>query len=263
MPLPVVFNLSSSLRVRGSGKRKKKKVLFLLRPCPCQPEGSQAKLMLTRRVPAINARFTLGNSSCLFLLSWAQRKIAVTHNLGAVPWSFLGGQEWRHQGLRTDCVLGKQWVGLYAAKLVGCWGPRLGGGVGFHYPVRNLVKSWIRLNLFVHLVRSFCSLSLRCVLQISVTPGKKEIWVKEPGSSTWLVTSQLIEKFNSGRDATRPEWKRNRACWRSEQENRRSCHPGVKKLCGAWKIYHLLNLSLKVTIFFCCLSWGLGSSPAG
>ena len=52
---------------------------------------------------------------------------------------------------------------------------RLGGGVGFHYPVRNLVKSWIRLNLFVHLVRSFCSLSLRCVLQISVTPGKKEI----------------------------------------------------------------------------------------
>ena len=136
--------------------------------------------------------------------------------------------------------------------------PLLGGGVGFHYPVRNLVKSWIWLNLFVHLVRSFCSLSLRCVLQISVTPGKKETWVKGPGSFTWLVTSQLIEKFNSGRGATRPERKRNRACWCPEQESRRSCHPWVKKLHGAWKIYHLLYLSLKVTILFAVYleAWG-------
>lgn len=76
-PLPVVFNLSSGLRVRRSRKRRKK-VMFLARPCPTSPEGSHTELTRAHRVPITNAGFMLANSSCLSLVSWAQKRSQLT-----------------------------------------------------------------------------------------------------------------------------------------------------------------------------------------
>lgn len=166
--------------------------------------------------------------SCLLLLSWAQRKIAAhSYNLGAA--SFSPSQKGCASigDLEQSVSLGRRGWDFTFSKWV-AWDPLLPrgrGGVWFHYPVGNLVKSWIWLNLFAQLVRSFCSLSLQCVLQISVTPGKKEMCVTELGSATSPVTSRRLEKFNSGRDAKRPNRKRNWAYRCSEQENRRSYQP--------------------------------------
>lgn len=201
--------------------KKKKKVVF-----PPNPGVSQAKL--TRGIPCLlqNACFILGNSLPFTLFILGSKKDR--SSLLQLRYSFLPFFACKSDGIGDL----EQSVSL----------ERSGWGFTFSRLVReppSRGRSLLSLSSWkpgeIMDTRSFCSLSLQCVLQISVTPEKKEIWVKEQGSSTCLETTQLIEKFNSGRDARRPKRKRNWACRCSEQENRRSYHPQVKKLCGAGK----------------------------
>lgn len=172
--------------------------------------------------------------SHLLFSPWVRRRIAAHfYNLGAASCSFLCARV-KPWGFRTKCILGKKWVGFCEPSRLGRERPSRG---------RSLISlySW-KPGEIMYTTESFCSARevflffvLQCVQQISVTPGKKEIWVKEEGSSLRLVTSKLIETFNSGRDTTRPKWKRNQACRGSEQENQRSYHPHVKNYMGPGK----------------------------
>lgn len=264
MPFHVLFNLFSSLRVRGSWERRKKKRSCF--PFMAPPRGS-----LPSRVSSL-----LVNKCLLHTVSFCP--IYSFHPGGGgsekdhssllqfrccflVPFVCAGVKPW---GFRTKCVLGKKWVGFCVRS------SRLGrelpsGG-------RSLVSlySW-KPGEVMYTTESFCSASevflffvLQCVQQqqICVTPGKEEIWVKEAGSSLRLVTSKLTEKFNSGRVATRPKWKRNRACQCSEPEDRRSYRSQVKNYVGLGNIAPAVFV-IEIHNLVCCLSWGWRSSPAG
>lgn len=191
------------------GSWKKKKVIFPPHAHP-RPGVSHAKIIALASCACLlqmqAARWVI--PSHLLLSSWAQRKIAThSYNLGTAPCSFLYARveaigDWE----QSVSVERSGWDLVYA----GGWGGTPSRG-------RSLISlySW-KPDEIMYTTESFCSASevflffvLLCVQQISVTPGKKEIWVKEQGSSICLVTSKLIEKFNSGRDATRPKWKRN------------------------------------------------------
>lgn len=174
MPLSLDFNFSS-LRVRGSRKRKKKEKSF------SPPSQGSAMLRSLCSIPCLlitNAGSILSNSFpfTLFILSSEKDRSSLLW-LRCSFLLFLCVQEWRHWGFRTKCVLAKKWVGFRVCSRLGRKPSLPGEESDFIIQLetwRNRVYDWI----FRSASEVFLFFVLQCVRQIPVMPGKKEIWVK-------------------------------------------------------------------------------------